>query len=323
MLERNPNLSDALIGAVRMALDKKEQSLIFLNRRGTARLVVCQVCGWQLHCPNCDLPLTFHADTHSLQCHTCGYKTAAITKCPVCGSTEILYKNVGTKAIVEQLEQLFPNARIGRYDSDNLKVERFDQQYGSISKGEIDILVGTQILAKGLDLPKLSVVGVITADSSLTFPDYTAEERTYQLITQIVGRVGRGHRPGLAILQTYNPDSEVVKAAVDKEWESFYDQQLKQREQFGFPPFYYLLKLTCVRKQQASAHKAATMLKEKLQTQNLPIQIIGPAPSFYTKTKLGYRWQLIVKAKNRQALLQVIGLLPANWTYDLDPASLL
>ncbi len=306
-----------------MALDKKEQSLIFLNRRGTARLVVCQVCGWQLHCPNCDLPLTFHADTHSLQCHTCGYKTAAITKCPVCGSTEILYKNVGTKAIVEQLEQLFPNARIGRYDSDNLKVERFDQQYGSISKGEIDILVGTQILAKGLDLPKLSVVGVITADSSLTFPDYTAEERTYQLITQIVGRVGRGHRPGLAILQTYNPDSEVVKAAVDKEWESFYDQQLKQREQFGFPPFYYLLKLTCVRKQQASAHKAATMLKEKLQTQNLPIQIIGPAPSFYTKTKLGYRWQLIVKAKNRQALLQVIGLLPANWTYDLDPASLL
>ena len=320
---QNRYLSDALIKAVKDALESKEQSLLFLNRRGTARLVMCQICGWQALCPNCDLPLTYHGDSHSMRCHTCGYKEQAITKCPVCSSNDIIYKNIGTKSIVEALERIFPKARIGRYDSDNTKAERFDQQFSEITSGKIDILVGTQLLAKGLDLPSLSIVGVITADTNLTFPDYTAEEKTYQLITQIVGRVGRGHRAGKAIIQTYNPDSFVIKAAINKDWVDFYERQLAEREQFMFPPFCYLLKLSCVRKSQLSAARTAETLRITLLKLSLPVQIIGPSPSFYEKSKSGYRWQLIVKSKDRKLLVEVVKALPANWTYDLDPSSLL
>src|SRR3989344_3699524 len=316
-------LSNSLLQAIKTALDNKEQSLIFLNRRGTARLVMCQICGWQALCPNCDLPLTYHGDSHSMRCHTCGYKEQAITKCPVCSSNDIIYKNIGTKSIVEALERIFPKARIGRYDSDNTKAERFDQQFSEITSGKIDILVGTQLLAKGLDLPSLSIVGVITADTNLTFPDYTAEEKTYQLITQIVGRVGRGHRAGKAIIQTYNPDSFVIKAAINKDWVDFYERQLAEREQFMFPPFCYLLKLSCVRKSQLSAARTAETLRITLLKLSLPVQIIGPSPSFYEKSKSGYRWQLIVKSKDRKLLVEVVKALPANWTYVLDPTRLI
>jgi primosomal protein N' (replication factor Y) len=323
LFRQNQQLSDPLLEAVKTALDNKEQSLLFLNRRGTARLVLCQVCGWQVRCPNCDLPLTYHGDTHTLRCHTCGFRAPSVTRCPVCTSTDIIYKNIGTKSIVDQIRRIFPQAQIGRYDSDNSKAERFEQHYDDVSSGKVDILVGTQILAKGLDLPKLRVVGVVTADTSLTFPDYTAEERTYQLITQIIGRVGRGHRVGQAILQTHNPDSPIIQAAVHKDWKNFYDQQLTERHQFMFPPFCYLLKLTCVRKSQTSASQSANNLKSVLLKRGWAMEIIGPAPSFYEKTKVGYRWQLIVKSKSRQILVDVINDLPANWIYDLDPTSLL
>lgn len=320
---QNSYLSNSLLQAIKSALDNKEQSLIFLNRRGTARLVMCQLCGWQALCPNCDLPLTYHGDNHTMRCHTCGYKTGALTRCPVCKSADIIYKSIGTKSIVELLKHSFPKARIGRYDSDNTKAERFDQNYHEVSRGNIDILVGTQLLAKGLDLPRLSVVGVVTADTSLSFPDYTAEERTYQQLTQIIGRVGRGHIAGRAIIQTYSPDSPIIKAAINKDWQSFYKSQLEERQQFGFPPFCYLLKLSCMRKTAASASNASDKLRQNLLGLSLPIQIIGPAPSFYEKTKAGYRWQIIIKSKSRQPLLSVIKSLPTNWSYDLDPSSLL
>jgi len=320
---RDLHLSDRLLEAIKTALDNHEQSLVFLNRRGTARLVLCQVCGWQIHCPICDLPLTYHGDSHSLRCHTCGYKAEAVARCPVCSSSDIIYKSIGTKAIVELLARVFPKARIGRYDSDNTKTERFEQHYQQVSQGKVDILVGTQLLAKGLDLPGLSVVGVVTADTSLSFPDYTAEERTYQQLTQIIGRVGRGHRAGRAIIQTYNPDSPLIKAATHKNWEEFYKTQLAERQQFIFPPYCYLLKLSCVRKSQASASRAAEQLRKRLLELSLPVQIIGPAPSFYEKTRGGYRWQLVLKAKQRQHLLAIVKALPSNWSYDLDPVNLL
>ncbi|HLC92021.1 MAG TPA: primosomal protein N' [Candidatus Saccharimonadales bacterium] len=316
-------LSNSLLQAIKTALDNKEQSLIFLNRRGTARLVMCQICGWQALCPNCDLPLTYHGDSHSMRCHTCGHRVEAVTRCPVCKSADIIYKSIGTKSIVELIKHAFPKARIGRYDSDNTKAERFDQNYHEVSQGNIDILVGTQLLAKGLDLPRLSVVGIVTADTGLTFPDYTAEERTYQQLAQIIGRVGRGHIAGRAIIQTYNPDSPIIGAAINKDWQAFYKSQLEERRQFGFPPFCYLLKLSCIRKTPASASKSSDKLRQDLLSLTLPIQIIGPAPSFYEKTKSGYRWQLIIKSKSRQPLLRVVKSLPANWSYDLDPSSLL
>lgn len=320
---RSPHLSDELLNAIQTALRNREQALVFLNRRGTARLVVCQVCGWQATCPICDLPLTYHGDSHLMRCHTCGYKAQAISLCPTCNSTDILYKSVGTKSIVVALARLFPKAHIQRFDTDNKKSERFEQHYKKIAGGTVDIIVGTQLLVKGLDLPNLSVVGVVAADTSLSFPDYTAEERTYQLLTQVIGRIGRGHRTGSAIIQTYNPDSPAIKAAVRKDWESFYAIQLAERKQFLFPPFCYILKLTCVRKSPEAAQKASTVLMQRIHQIGLPIRLVGPAPSFYEKTTGGYRWQIIVKAKNRSHLLSVVKMLPANWTYNLDPLNLL
>jgi len=320
---RNPYLSDELLEAIEKSLQTGSQALIFLNRRGTARLVACQICGWQARCPHCDLPLTYHGDSHNMRCHTCGYKDVAATHCPVCGSTEIVYKSVGTKSIVETLQQLFPKARIQRFDTDNKKTERFEQHYDEVISGSIDILVGTQLITKGLDLPKLGLVGVVTADTNLSFPDYTAEERTYQLLTQIIGRIGRGHIAGQAIIQTYYPDSPILKAAVSRDWETFYKNQLMEREKFLFPPFCYLLQLTCTRKSVASCIKASQQLVTKLHQIGLPVRIIGPTPSFYEKSTKGYTWQLVVKAKNRQHLVSLIKELPAGWSYNLDPSNLL
>ncbi len=320
---RSTYLSSRLLELIEQSLQNGEQTLVFLNRRGTARLVLCQSCGWQALCPNCDLPLTYHGDNHTMQCHTCGHKEHVPSSCPSCKSTDILFKSIGTKAIYEELSRLFPRARIKRFDTDNTKAERFEHHYETVAQGSVDILVGTQLLAKGLDLPRLAVVGVVLADTSLYFPDYTADERTYQAITQVSGRVGRGHRDGHIIIQTYNPDNPAIRAATAKDWDSFYTQQINERKNYNFPPFCFALKLSCERKSQAAARGAATKLANKLQEQGLKIQIIGPSPAFQERLRGKYRWQLILKARQRTELLKVLPHLPANWTYDLDPINLL
>ncbi len=321
--QRSTIISDDLIDAITSSLDRREQALIFLNRRGTARQVLCQNCGWQAMCPNCDLPVTYHGDHYLLRCHTCGYKTKALTACPICSSQDIIYKNLGTKSVVESLTKLFPKVKIQRFDADNNKQDRFEQHYNQISAGNVDIIVGTQILVKGLDLPKLSLVGVLNADSSLSFPDYMAEEQTYQLLSQIIGRVGRGHRSGQAIIQTYQPDSPAITQALSKNWSEFYDTQLSQRQKFLFPPYCYLLKLTGSRKTTESAMRAAETLHKHLLNLGLKLQILNPSPSFHEKSKSGYSWQLVVKAKDRSELLKLIKALPSGWSYDLDPTNLL
>lgn len=318
-----PHLSKPLIEQINVALQNKQQSLVFLNRRGTARLVLCQVCGWQATCPRCDLPLTYHGDSHNLRCHTCGHTEPSPSSCPECKSTDIIFKSVGTKSIADELHKVFPDAKIKRFDTDNLKEDRLEQHYDSINDGRVDILVGTQILAKGLDLPNLSVVGVVVADTSLYFPDYTAEEQTFQLLTQVMGRVGRGHSHGNIVIQTYNPDSPAIQAAVKQDWHDFYVNQLAERKAFGFPPYYHLLKLSCTRASRNSAETASKRLVKELQSSGLRIAIIGPTPSFYEKTAGKYRWQILVKAKDRRQLLKAIGLLPSGWSYDIDPANLL
>lgn len=320
---RHPYLSQPLIAATEKALQQKQQVLLLLNRRGSARLVVCQQCGWQAICPNCDVSLTYHADQHRLRCHTCGFSSAAPTGCPTCQSPDVIYRGIGTKSLAETLPKLFPGARIKRFDTDNLKAERLEQHYQAISQGQIDILVGTQMLAKGLDLPQLTVVGVVTADTNLFFPDYTAEEQTYQLLTQVIGRVGRGHRSGRVFIQTYNPDSQAIVTATQQSWDNFYQDQLQQRQAYGFPPFYHCLKLSCLRATSAAAQTAAQKLRLQLLAAEQRIEVVGPAPSFYEKIGGKYQWQIIVKAKERQELLKLLPLLPANWTVDLDPLNLL
>ncbi len=322
---RSSYISDALIAAVKNSMSRGEQSLLYLNRRGTARVILCNNCGWQAVCPHCDLPLTYHHDLHVLQCHTCGYHEAVRTSCPECANTEIVFKVVGTKAVEEEVKRLFPQARVMRFDTDNKKAERFEQHYEAVRAGEIDILVGTQLLAKGLDLPKLTTLGVVIADTSLTFPDYSAEERTYQLLNQVIGRVGRGHSDQEKIIvQSYDPTRPVITAALSSDWDTFYKTEISERQLFNFPPFVYVLKLTCRRASSKAAEKASEQFLYSIKDLRLPLLTEGPTPSFHTKIAGKYEWQILVKTKQRQALLEVVKALPkSGWSYDIDPINLL
>ncbi len=320
---RSSWLSDELLSRIETALANKEQSLLFLNRRGTARLVTCQLCGWQALCPRCDLPLTYHGDTHRMQCHTCGYQDKAPYSCPACKSTDITFKSIGTKSLVTELERLFPKARVQRFDGDSKRSERLEEHYKALHAGDVDIVVGTQLLTKGLDLPKLALVGIVVADTSMYFPDYTAEERTYQMLTQVIGRVNRGHRHGAVVIQTYHPSSPIIMAAAAQDYQTFYEQQIAERKLFNFPPFTFVLKIRCERATKASAQKAIEQIKDQLESKNYRLTIANPSPAFVEKVNNRYRWQLIVRSSQRSELLKAIKDLPANCTFDLDPTDLL
>lgn len=320
---RTSHLSDALVKSIQDSLSRQEQSLVFLNRRGTARVILCQQCGWQAACPHCDLPLTYHGDHHTIRCHTCGYQASTPISCPECGSPNIILKSIGTKAIVDELASVFPHARIQRFDTDNAREERLEAHYDALRAGDVDIIVGTQLIAKGLDLPKLSTVGVVIADTSLYLPDYSSSERSYQLLRQVIGRVGRGHRTGRVIIQTYDPANPVIQAAARGDWESFYKNELAERQAYDFPPFVYTLKIWCRRATADSARQAAEKAVELLRRSGLRIIIDGPMPAFHEKAAGKYQWQANLKARDRGELVKAIGLLPANWSYDIDPSNLL
>jgi primosomal protein N' (replication factor Y) len=323
LFTRSSLLSNAMLTHIGAAMKRNEQSLVFLNRRGTANVVLCSSCGWQSLCPNCDLTLTYHGDTHSLRCHVCGFCTELPTACPVCHRAEILFRSVGTKAIVDSLTKLFPTAHIQRFDTDTKKAERLEQNLDALVAGGADIIVGTQMVSKGLDLPRLSVVGIVNADSSLLIPDYTASEKTYQIISQVVGRVGRGHRAGTVIVQTYNPQNEILQAAVRSDWQAFYQVELAERKTYHFPPYVYLLKLHVLRATSPSAEKSAKGFADAIAKAHTSITIEGPAPSFHPRERGKYRWQILVKSPDRKALISIIHSLPSGWSYDIDPSNLL
>ncbi len=322
-LSRDPYLSTSLLKAMHETLAAEQQILIFINRRGSARIVLCSACGWQAICPTCDLPLTYHHDKHELRCHVCNFVQVSPTSCPKCSNVDIVFKSVGTKLITERIQNLFPAAHVKRFDTDNESGERLSELFHEVQAGTIDILIGTQLLAKGLDLPKLGLVGVINADASLYIPDYTASERSYQLLHQVIGRVGRGHQTGKAILQTYTPENETLRAAASQSWQTFYEQELQERKAFNFPPFVYLMKLSCARATRASAENTAQKAAELLRSSGLAIMVEGPAPAFHEKLHGKFHWQIIVKTKDRQALLAAQALLPKDWQYDIDPVNLL
>ncbi len=324
-LSRSPHLSICLLKSMEKTLAEKKQILLFINRRGTARIVLCENCGWQAACPHCDLPLTYHQDTHVLRCHTCGISQQAVSSCPMCKATNIILKSIGTKAVASEVKKIFPAARIERFDTDNKKGEHMHELYSDVRAGNIDILVGTQILAKGLDLPKLGLAGVINADASMYVPDFTAQERTYQLLYQVIGRVGRSSQATetSAVIQTYSPDSPTIQAAAERQWKTFYQTELDERKTFLFPPFCYLLKVSCKRVKSTSAQANAEKFAAILKDEGLRIVIDGPAPAFHEKVQNKYVWQLILKSKERGELLKVIKLLPSDWSYDIDPINLL
>lgn len=316
-------LSTPLITAIETALDHTEQTLLFLNRRGTAAAILCNACGWRAACHYCDLPLTYHGDTHTLRCHVCGRVSVPPTVCPECKNGEIVFRSIGTKAVVEEVHKLFPAARVKRFDTDTNKAEQIEQQLAALQSGECDILVGTQMITKGLDLPKLSVVGVLNADSGLLVPDFTATERSFQQISQVVGRVGRGHRHSTVVIQTYNPDSPTLTDALQQNWSAFYERELTERKLYRYPPFVYLLKLWCLRASSKSAEAASTELADFIRQQHIRLTIEGPSPAFHPRESGKYKWQLILKSSSRQALLDIVAKLPSGWHHDIDPIDLL
>lgn len=317
-----PLLSQSLINGISETLGKKEQVLIFLNKRGSSRAIVCQDCGWRSTCARCDLPLTYHQDSHKLICHTCGFSEKPPTSCPNCQSVKIVFRSPGTKSVVSSLEKLFPGATIARFDKDNLKAERLDTRHNEVASGQIDILVGTQILSKGHDLPKLGLVGILQADASLQFPDYTANERSYQMVRQLVGRVGRGHRPGRVIVQSFMPNNPIIQSAVQNNWSEFYNKELSERRAFGFPPFFHLLKIETARASGSSAKQALEKIAETISAR-YSVVIVGPSPSFVERRNSKSYWQLVIKSKQRSTLVEIARDLPGSCTINLDPTHLL
>jgi primosomal protein N' (replication factor Y) len=321
---RYPLITSSLIEAIKETLARKEQVLLFLNKRGSARMILCQACGWHAVCERCDLPLTFHSDTHRLLCHTCGYGQKAPSVCPECSSHEIIFKSPGTKAIVDSIQNIFPEAVVARFDRDNRKAERLETRHKEVVDGSIDILVGTQMLAKGHDLPRLSLVGILLAENELQFPDYTSSERSFQLMYQLIGRVGRGHRHGNVVVQTYDPENEAVQTAIrSHSWQDFYDKQIAERQQFEFPPFFYMMKVEVSRVRLDTVKKSCDQIIKFLAESGEPIKIVGPAPSFIEKRNNTWNWQIIVKAKQRSVLVRLAKNLPTKATFDIDPINLL
>jgi primosomal protein N' (replication factor Y) len=317
--------SDTLLSQLEKTFADGNQALIFHNRRGSASTTLCENCGWSAICPRCFVPFTLHADKHRLQCHICGTNENVPTSCPECGSTDILHKGIGTKLIESELKKLYPTKVIARFDGDNETGESVEERYKDLYEGTIDIIIGTQVIAKGLDLPKLRSVGVIQADAGLSLPDYGSSERTFQLLAQVVGRVGRSHHPTSVVVQSYQPDHPAVVDGLAQNYAHFYKSALKDRQAGMFPPFTYLLKLTCIYKTENAAIKNAQKLAAELRAV-LPadVQILGPTPAFYERQHDTYRWQLVCKSPKRAHLIAALkSLPPAHWQFELDPVSLL
>jgi len=322
---RHRFISDSLIESIEKNLESGKQTLIFHNRRGSAASTLCENCGWTALCPNCFVPLTLHADTYDLSCHICGHHEKVPTSCPVCQSADIIHKGIGTKLIETELHKLFPKANVARFDSDNKADETVNSLYEDLYKGVIDIAIGTQVVAKGLDLPNLRTVGVIQADSSLSLPDFAASERAFQLLAQVIGRVGRDEHASEVVVQTYQPTHPAISFGLKQDYESFYTYALEIRKKSYFPPYSYLLKLTTVYKTERAAIRSAKSLAAELKkVLNPDVRLLGPTPAFYERQHDTYRWQLVLKSPKREYLVDALQHVPpTHWQSELDPPTLL
>ncbi|MEO8691748.1 MAG: primosomal protein N' [Candidatus Saccharimonas sp.] len=322
---RHQFLSNILLQKIEASTVNHEQALIFHNRRGSASTTLCKQCGWSAICPNCFVPYTLHADKHKLLCHICGSTAPVPTSCPVCSSTDIVHKGIGTKLIESEIHKLFPNLSVARFDADSKSTETLANRYQELYDGDIDIIIGTQIVAKGLDLPKLRTVGIIQADAGLALPDYTSSERTFQLLAQVIGRVGRTSAESEVVVQTYKPSDSAVMHGIAQNYTEFYDEAIKLRKISNFPPFAYLLKLTCSYKTEATAIRNSKALHSQLRSKYHGLSILGPTPAFHERLRDSYRWQIVVKSKERAILLEIISqdLPKVGWQFDLDPYNLL
>ncbi len=298
------------------------QAILLMNRRGAATFVLCRDCGDSLRCPDCDLPFVYHLAGGQLRCHHCGRTALAPERCPRCGSSRIRYFGAGTQRVEAELRSRFPRLRVARLDSDALAVRRgFEAIYDDFRDGRVDVLVGTQLAAKGLDLPSVTLAAVIAADVTLNLPDYLAPERTFQLLAQVAGRAGRGPMPGRVLIQTYAADHYAIRAAARLDVDGFADEELRRRRLLGYPPASLLARLLVADPDRDRAERRG---REVAAATSVPgVEALGPLPMYVPRRAGRWRFQVILRAVSQEARLVALEAVPAGVAIDVDPESLL
>ena len=336
MQGQSATISHRLADALRQTLADGRQAMVFLNRRGFATFLVCTSCGEPLSCPDCSVTLTYHRQRGQSICHYCDYAVPAPGICPACGGPELKELGAGTERVEQELKELLPGARILRMDSDTTSGRGGHERLLSrMAEGSADILIGTQMIAKGHDFPGVTLVGVINGDAGLNMPDFRSSERTFQLLSQIIGRAGRGEQPGHVLVQARNPDHYAISCAVNHDSEGFYRQELEFRREAGYPPFSHLACLafsgTGEDATEAEASAAARALQIIRRDRRLRIEVLGPAPAPLYRLRGRFRRQILLKSPDRPPLKTLLDLWLASWkssttvrlTVDIDPVDMM
>ncbi|WP_448169470.1 primosomal protein N' [Streptococcus hyointestinalis] len=313
------NYTPLLLEKIANRLERGEQSVLMLNRRGYSSFIMCRECAYVDNCPNCDISLTLHMDTKTMNCHYCGFTKAIPRTCPNCNSRSIAYYGTGTQKAYDELQEVFPQARILRMDVDTTRKKGAHEKIlRAFGNGEADILLGTQMIAKGLDFPNVTLVGVLNADTSLNLPDFRSSERTFQLLTQVAGRAGRGDKSGEVVIQTYNPDHYAIQLAKQQDYETFYRYEMNVRKQMSYPPYYYTVGITLSLADELEltrkAYQVLAMLKEALSPE---AKLLGPTPKPIARTHNLYHYHIIIKYRFEDNLETVLNRI-LDWTQEKD-----
>ena len=301
------SLSKTMIDAINKCLDNNEQVILLLNRRGYSSYVTCKNCGYTEKCPNCDISLTYHKSSNTLRCHYCGYGSKVEEICPICHEKAMSNLGTGTEKIEEELNKLFVNRRIVRMDFDTTsKKGSHEKIIKSFENHEYDILLGTQMIAKGLDFPNVTLVGVINADTSLNIPDFRSSEMTFDLLCQVAGRSGRGDKQGRVIIQTFNKEHYALKYAKNHDYVGFYNEEMEIRKKLSYPPYYYLVLIKVISKDYDSSRDISMKVVEYLNKNLNDVKILGPSVARVFKLNNTYRFQVIIKYKKNDNIYKVI-----------------
>jgi primosomal protein N' (replication factor Y) len=328
--------SDELLEAIRDTHARNEQSIILLNRRGYARFILCRSCGETIQCPNCDVTLTYHRSERVIVCHYCNHRQPVPGVCPACGKKYIYYVGEGTEQLEEMLTQFFPTLRVARIDRDTTARRTvFEKSLSDFSAGQIDTLVGTQMLAKGHDFPNVTLVGVVSVDTGLALPDFRSAERTFQLITQVAGRAGRGDRPGRVLIQTYHPYHYALRHACAQDYDGFYNEEINYRKNHSYPPFVALATVLVHGPDLGRVRADSLELRKQLDLANKDrkCRILGPAPAPLARLKSEHRFQLLIKSRSRKQVRELAdaalkaatdkGINLRSVNLEIDPVSIM
>ena len=320
--------SRPLLTAMEQTLERNEQTILFLNRRGAATFISCPNCGFVFRCPRCSVALTYHSIERKLICHRCRYSISVPQMCPQCYGQYLRFLGVGTQRVEDEVNRLFPQARLLRWDKDVVtKRYAHEELLRSFREHEVDILIGTQMIAKGLDLPQVTLAGIISADIGLNFPDFRAGERTFQLLCQVAGRAGRGVKAGNVIIQTYSPENYAIKAAAKHDYVGFYNQEINYRRQYNYPPYSKLIRLTYTHTNDDLCRRTAERMGQIIRSEGDKkgmddLSLIGPVPGFTSRVRGRYRWQVILRGSNPARALSDI-TLSHGWVVDVDPVGII